>query len=117
MVTIENAENINGTKPKKLKVHCFVDGFNLYHALDWFNDGKTEEENHKYRKYKWLSLRDLASCFISSGTEETCGSRPFHDGSNLGHWQANAPSFIHTRTRMSWSVRNVRGIPRKRSPL
>jgi uncharacterized LabA/DUF88 family protein len=49
-----------------------VDGFNLYHALDWFNGGKTEDENHKYRRYKWISLRELAKCFIG-GNEELVG--------------------------------------------
>jgi uncharacterized LabA/DUF88 family protein len=58
--------------PKKLRVHCFVDGFNLYHALDWFNDGTSVEENHKYRRYKWISLFELARCFVG-GNEELVG--------------------------------------------
>ena len=35
----------------------FVDGFNLFHALD------TERA---YHKYKWLNLQKLARCFLSS---------------------------------------------------
>jgi uncharacterized LabA/DUF88 family protein len=50
-----------------------VDGFNLYHALDYFAGGKTEEERHKYRRYKWISLMELAKCFISTSTEELVG--------------------------------------------
>jgi uncharacterized LabA/DUF88 family protein len=71
MVTNEMPDNPN-PPPPKLRVHCFVDGFNLYHALDWFNGGKTTEECHKYRKYKWISLRDLATCFVG-GNEELVG--------------------------------------------
>ncbi|MFC1522740.1 NYN domain-containing protein [Elusimicrobiota bacterium] len=38
------------------RIAYFVDGFNLYHALD----GKDI-----YRKYKWLNLKKLAHCFAS----------------------------------------------------
>lgn len=41
------------------RVVCFIDGFNLYHALD---------AHERYRKYKWLDLRRLAECFVA-GTE------------------------------------------------
>ncbi|HVO63479.1 MAG TPA: NYN domain-containing protein [Terriglobales bacterium] len=37
------------------KVYCFVDGFNLYHALD---------ANPAYHPFKWLSLTTLAKCFV-----------------------------------------------------
>jgi len=39
------------------RVAFFVDGFNLYHAL---------EDNPAYHKYKWLNLRKLAESFITS---------------------------------------------------
>jgi len=43
------------------KVIAFVDGFNLYHALDYFAGAK----NHiSLRKYKWLNLKKLASMFV-----------------------------------------------------
>lgn len=38
------------------KTSVFIDGFNLYHALD---------ANVSYHKYKWLNLLKLAKCFIS----------------------------------------------------
>lgn len=41
--------------PFMAKVVVFVDGFNLYHAL---------AENPKYRTYKWLNLRKLASLYV-----------------------------------------------------
>jgi uncharacterized LabA/DUF88 family protein len=44
------------------KIYFFVDGFNLYHALDNFASAK---DHHRYRKYKWLSLTRLAQCFIT----------------------------------------------------
>jgi uncharacterized LabA/DUF88 family protein len=43
------------------KVICFIDGFNLYHALDYFESGP---DHHKFRKYKWLNLKKLASMFV-----------------------------------------------------
>ena len=39
------------------RVYVFVDGFNLYHALD---------RNKEYHKYKWLDLRALANCYVTS---------------------------------------------------
>src|SRR6266404_5346581 len=43
------------------KIVVFVDGFNLYHALDYFETGPN---HHKFRKYKWLNLKKLASLFV-----------------------------------------------------
>lgn len=43
------------------KTIAFVDGFNLYHALDYF-DGATD--HNRYKKYKWLNLRKLANMFV-----------------------------------------------------
>lgn len=39
------------------RVAFFIDGFNLYHAMD---------NNPAHRKYKWLNLRKLSECFIGS---------------------------------------------------
>jgi uncharacterized LabA/DUF88 family protein len=43
------------------KVTFLVDGFNLYHALDYTPSGP---DHFKYRKYKWLNLLKLASLFV-----------------------------------------------------
>lgn len=44
------------------KCAFFVDGFNLYHALDYFNGGP----NHRrYQRYKWISLTRLANCYVT----------------------------------------------------
>ncbi|MCI4624459.1 MAG: NYN domain-containing protein [Candidatus Magnetoovum sp. WYHC-5] len=37
------------------RVIFFIDGFNLYHALD---------EKVQYRKYKWLKLYKLCNCYV-----------------------------------------------------
>lgn len=42
------------------KVVFFVDGFNVYHAL---------QSNAKYRKYKWLDYSKFARCFVTSKDE------------------------------------------------
>jgi len=43
------------------KIVAFIDGFNLYHALDYFENGS---DHYRFRKYKWLNLRKLASMFV-----------------------------------------------------
>jgi len=43
------------------KICFFIDGFNLYHALDYFKHGANP---FRYRRYKWLNLHKLASLFV-----------------------------------------------------
>jgi uncharacterized LabA/DUF88 family protein len=43
------------------KIVFFIDGFNLYHSLDYFSDGPNPLQ---YRRYKWLNLQKLASLFV-----------------------------------------------------
>jgi hypothetical protein len=43
----------------------FVDGFNLYHALDFTAIGP---DHYRYRKYKWLDLRRLAAFYLPNST-------------------------------------------------
>ena len=42
------------------RVLFFIDGFNVYHAL---------QENPNYHKYKWLDYSALAKCYVSSKDE------------------------------------------------
>lgn len=42
------------------KIVFFIDGFNLYHALD---HNETLTDKNSYQKYKWLNLQRLAECF------------------------------------------------------
>ena len=39
------------------RIAFFIDGFNVYHALD---------ERKKYWKYKWLNYAKLANCYITT---------------------------------------------------
>lgn len=45
------------------KIAFLIDGFNLYHALDYCH---AIAEHHRYQKYKWLNLRKLANLFVGS---------------------------------------------------
>jgi uncharacterized LabA/DUF88 family protein len=56
-----------------IRVHCFVDGFNLYHALQWFEDGIDHADKRRYRQYKWTSLTALANCYISPKSQQLTG--------------------------------------------
>jgi uncharacterized LabA/DUF88 family protein len=50
---------------KKARVACFIDGFNLYHAVDNMRDDAGNALHH----LKWLNLRSLASAFITPTTQ------------------------------------------------
>ncbi|MCX6841286.1 MAG: NYN domain-containing protein [candidate division WOR-3 bacterium] len=43
------------------RVIAYIDGFNMYHALEGDTTGG---QRGKYRKYKWLDYPALAKCFI-----------------------------------------------------
>jgi uncharacterized LabA/DUF88 family protein len=70
--------------PPRKRVFCFVDGFNLYHALDFFEDGVSERDKFRYRKYRWLSLRTLAQCYVRPQTETLVGVNYF---TTYAHWR------------------------------
>lgn len=61
------SETISGGPIRK--VYAFVDGFNLYHSLDRFDQGTDETECAKYQQYKWLCLTSLVRKFISADEE------------------------------------------------
>jgi uncharacterized LabA/DUF88 family protein len=48
---------INMEKQKINRVSFFIDGFNVYHAL---------EDEESYHKFKWLDYSALAKCFVST---------------------------------------------------
>ena len=54
------------------RVAMFVDGFNLYHAIDDLN----KKSIHKHH-LKWLDLHKLAHAFIKSSTEQVVGVHYF----------------------------------------
>jgi uncharacterized LabA/DUF88 family protein len=43
------------------KIIFLIDGFNLYHALDY---NESDANHSRYRRYKWLNLRKLASLYV-----------------------------------------------------
>ena len=45
--------------PEKLKIDCFIDGYNLYHAI----------KDLRRPELKWLDLRKLSEQFVDSNTE------------------------------------------------
>ena len=73
------------------RVAFLIDGFNLYHALDfspvhlrpWINP-------HRYRKYKWLDLRKLAELYTGIIAGDTVES--IHYFTALAFWNPNKVS-------------------------
>ena len=49
----------------------FIDGFNLYHALD---------DNPGWHKYKWIDLRKLVGCYYPSGIHRILYFTALHPG-------------------------------------
>lgn len=43
------------------KIVFLIDGFNLYHALDYT---ESDPNHFRYQRYKWLNLRKLASLYV-----------------------------------------------------
>ena len=56
------------------RIFFFVDGFNLYHALD---------DHPEYRKYKWVSLSKLCACYVIEKTDRISGIEYF---TSLATW-------------------------------
>lgn len=50
----------------KTRVVCFIDGFNLYHAVDSLRD----DDGGRVHFLKWLDLWGLASAFVTPATQE-----------------------------------------------
>jgi|SRR5579872_5514439 len=76
MSTPEIGSNIASIN-NKIRVMGFIDGFNLYHALEKFDGGVTDEDKARYRKYKWLCLTSLIRRFIAPQTETLVGVEYF----------------------------------------
>src|SRR6266404_2373640 len=62
-----NASDVNEITKKR--VLAFIDGFNLYHALDKYDRGATPTDQARYQRYKWLCLKSLISTFIRPNDE------------------------------------------------
>lgn len=60
-----------------VRVYGFVDGFNLYHALERFKPAVRVADPDEYQKYKWLCLTSLINRFISAKSEKLVGVELF----------------------------------------
>lgn len=49
-----------------IRVCCYIDGFNVYHAIDDMN----RAQRGALRHLKWLNLRALMNCFIDPNVHE-----------------------------------------------
>jgi uncharacterized LabA/DUF88 family protein len=67
----ESAEN------SRTRVYGFVDGFNLYHALQKFEPALPVADPNRYQKYKWLCLTSLLKRFIGPQTDDLVGVEYF----------------------------------------
>lgn len=63
------------------KVYFFIDGFNLYHALDWCEAAKNPRI---YRRFKWISFIKLANCYIVDRKNDSIAGIEFF--TTLPHW-------------------------------
>lgn len=43
------------------RLYFFIDGLNLWHALDYLEKAT---DHDRYHKYKWINLAKLASCYV-----------------------------------------------------
>jgi uncharacterized LabA/DUF88 family protein len=59
------------------RVYGFVDGFNLYHALEHFEPAVPVPDPDRFQKYKWLCLTSLFKRFIAPHTEALVGVELF----------------------------------------
>jgi hypothetical protein len=76
-MSTENPQPDTQKTPQILRVMAFIDGFNLYHALDKFDGGVDEADERRYRKYKWLCLTSLIKRFVAPQTETLVGVEYF----------------------------------------
>jgi uncharacterized LabA/DUF88 family protein len=59
----------------KKRVACYIDGFNLYHAID--------DLGPRFNYLKWLNLWSLSSAFVKTSTEQL---RSVYYFSALAYW-------------------------------
>ena len=63
-------ETSKSLETRKKVAYAFIDGFNFYHAIDYFPHAADHE---CYRKYKWLCYRSLMMQFLDPATETLGG--------------------------------------------
>jgi uncharacterized LabA/DUF88 family protein len=63
--------------PDRIRVCAFIDGFNLYHALQDFRPAVPVPDSDRYRKYKWLCLTTLVQTYLKTKSEVLTGVKYF----------------------------------------
>jgi uncharacterized LabA/DUF88 family protein len=67
----------SGSGNSKVRVYAFIDGFNLYHALNKLDSATNYPDEIKYQKYKWLCLSSLIGQFVLPDSEILTGVEYF----------------------------------------
>ena len=67
-----STEGVLPAEPR-VRVYGFVDGFNLYHALERFEPAMPVADPNRYQRYKWLCLTTLLNRFIGQKTDTLVG--------------------------------------------
>jgi uncharacterized LabA/DUF88 family protein len=68
---------VSSSQNSRVRVYGFIDGFNLYHALNKLDSATNYPDEIKYRKYKWLCLRSLIGQFVLPDSETLAGVEYF----------------------------------------
>jgi len=72
------------------RIIVLIDGFNLYHALDYSTVHlRPEIDPLRYRKYKWLNLAKLANCYVLDAGDTIEGVYYF---TALAYWNSGKVS-------------------------
>lgn len=72
------------------RVAFLIDGFNLYHALNYSPVRNRSTDPYRYRKYKWLNLRRLAETYTAITPGDSVESIYYFTA--LAHWNAGKVS-------------------------
>jgi len=74
-----NDKPVDNLEKPLLRVFGFVDGFNLYHALEKFEPSVLTPgtDPYRYQKYKWLCLTSLMKKFVRPKSETLVGVELF----------------------------------------
>ena len=87
-----------------IRVCCYIDGFNVYHAIDDMN----RAQRGALRHLKWLNLRALMNCFIDPNVHEI---RDVNYFSAYMTWDANreARHRAYVQALLHFDVKSVMG--------
>lgn len=77
-MSISNVTKVQEAQAVEMvRVMTFIDGFNLYHALNKFDFGLDAADQARFQKYKWLCLKSLVGRFVKPKSEMLVGVEYF----------------------------------------